>query len=66
MLLIISSFLGDKKNKCVIFILDEFDLFTHHKNQALLYNLLDICQSPVNPVALVGLSCRLVSLGVQF
>lgn len=66
MLLIISSFLGDKKNKCVIFILDEFDLFTHHKNQALLYNLLDICQSPVNPVVLVGLSCRLVSLGVQF
>ena len=52
---------GDRRNKCVIFILDEFDLFTQHKNQTLLYNLLDICQSPVNPIALVGLSCRLVS-----
>ncbi|XP_019854656.1 PREDICTED: origin recognition complex subunit 4-like [Amphimedon queenslandica] len=50
---------GDRRNKCVIFILDEFDLFTQHKNQTLLYNLLDICQSPVNPIALVGLSCRL-------
>ena len=59
---IILSLLGNKNKKCVIFILDEFDLFTQHKNQTLLYNLLDICQSPVNPVAVIGLTCRLVRL----
>ncbi|XP_069791095.1 origin recognition complex subunit 4 isoform X2 [Narcine bancroftii] len=43
----------------VLFILDEFDLFAHHKNQTLLYNLLDIAQAPQTPVAVVGLTCRL-------
>ncbi|XP_023678106.1 origin recognition complex subunit 4 [Paramormyrops kingsleyae] len=43
----------------VIFTLDEFDLFAHHKNQTLLYNLLDISQSAQTPVAVVGLTCRL-------
>ncbi|XP_048874505.1 origin recognition complex subunit 4 isoform X2 [Brienomyrus brachyistius] len=43
----------------VIFTLDEFDLFVHHKNQTLLYNLLDISQSAQTPVAVVGLTCRL-------
>ncbi|XP_038645900.1 origin recognition complex subunit 4 isoform X1 [Scyliorhinus canicula] len=43
----------------VLFILDEFDLFAHHRNQTLLYNLLDVAQSAQTPVAIVGLTCRL-------
>ncbi|XP_078084128.1 origin recognition complex subunit 4 isoform X3 [Mustelus asterias] len=43
----------------VLFILDEFDLFAHHRNQTLLYNLLDVAQSAQTPVAVVGLTCRL-------
>ncbi|KAG7313715.1 hypothetical protein KOW79_000064 [Hemibagrus wyckioides] len=43
----------------VFFILEEFDLFAHHKNQTLLYNLLDVSQSAQAPVAVVGLTCRL-------
>ncbi|KAM9328108.1 origin recognition complex subunit 4 isoform 1-T2 [Pholidichthys leucotaenia] len=43
----------------VLFVLDEFDLFTLHKNQTLLYNLLDVSQSAQAPVAVVGLTCRL-------
>ena len=55
---------GDKSNQSIIFILDEFDLFTHHHNQTLLYNLFDLSQSKSVPVAVVGLTCRLVSPGV--
>ena len=44
-----------------MFILDEFDLFTHHKNQTLLYNLFDIAQAAHNPIAVIGLTCREVS-----
>lgn len=37
---------GDRDNsKSVIFVLDEFDLFCHHQNQTLLYNLFDVAQS---------------------
>ncbi|XP_067842864.1 origin recognition complex subunit 4 isoform X2 [Heptranchias perlo] len=43
----------------VLFVLDEFDLFAHHKNQTLLYSLLDVAQSAQTPVAVVGLTCRL-------
>ncbi|XP_051997439.1 origin recognition complex subunit 4 isoform X2 [Xyrauchen texanus] len=51
---------GDKcSSRPVLFILDEFDLFAHHKNQTLLYNLLDVSQSAQAPVAVVGLTCRL-------
>ncbi|XP_074158227.1 origin recognition complex subunit 4 isoform X2 [Sminthopsis crassicaudata] len=51
---------GDRTTSCpVIFILDEFDLFAHHKNQTLLYNLFDISQSAQTPVAVIGLTCRL-------
>ena len=52
---------GDRSSsRPVLFILDEFDLFAHHKNQTLLYNLLDVSQSAQTPVAVVGLTCRLV------
>ncbi|XP_054828686.1 origin recognition complex subunit 4 isoform X2 [Eublepharis macularius] len=51
---------GDRAHSCpVLFILEEFDLFVHHKNQTLLYNLFDISQSAQTPIAVIGLTCRL-------
>ncbi|XP_014006271.1 origin recognition complex subunit 4 isoform X2 [Salmo salar] len=51
---------GDRSSsRPVLFILDEFDLFAHHKNQTLLYNLLDVSQSAQAPIAVIGLTCRL-------
>ncbi|XP_049743113.1 origin recognition complex subunit 4 isoform X3 [Elephas maximus indicus] len=51
---------GNRSSSCpVIFILDEFDLFAHHKNQTLLYTLFDISQAAQTPVAVIGLTCRL-------
>ncbi|XP_058241341.1 origin recognition complex subunit 4-like [Hemibagrus wyckioides] len=51
---------GDKSSsQPVFFILEEFGLFAHHKNQMLLYNLLDVSQSAQAPVAVVGLTYRL-------
>ncbi|KAM8806703.1 origin recognition complex subunit 4 [Eudromia elegans] len=50
---------GDRSSSCpVLFVLDEFDLFVHHKNQTLLYNLFDISQSAQTPVTVIGLTCR--------
>ena len=51
-------FSGDKKRQSVIFILDEFDQFTHHHNQHLLYNLFDMCQSKTTPIGVIGLTTR--------
>lgn len=51
---------GDRSSsRPVLFILDEFDLFAHHKNQTLLYNLFDVSQSAQAPVAVIGITCRL-------
>ncbi|XP_070546255.1 origin recognition complex subunit 4-like isoform X1 [Ptychodera flava] len=50
---------GDKTSQPILFVLDEFDLFAHHKNQTLLYNLFDISQSAQTPIAVIGLTCRL-------
>lgn len=44
--------------KSVIIILDEFDLFTTHPRQTLLYNLFDIAQSRKAPIAVIGLTTR--------
>ncbi|NWU44376.1 ORC4 protein, partial [Hylia prasina] len=50
---------GNRSSSCpVLFVLDEFDLFVHHKNQTLLYNLFDISQSAQTPVTVIGLTCR--------
>ncbi|XP_030828967.1 origin recognition complex subunit 4-like isoform X1 [Strongylocentrotus purpuratus] len=43
----------------ILFIVDEFDLYAHHKNQTLLYNLFDICQSAQTPITVIGVTCRL-------
>ncbi|KAG2459326.1 ORC4 protein, partial [Polypterus senegalus] len=53
-------FCDRNSSRSVLFILDEFDLFAHHKNQTLLYNLFDISQSAQTPIAVVGLTCRLM------
>ena len=49
---------GDKGRQSVIFVLDEFDLFTQHHNQHLLYNLFDLSQSKSTPLAVIGLTSR--------
>ena len=46
-------------SKSVIFIMDEFDLFTTHPRQTLLYNLFDIAQSRKAPIAVLGLTTKL-------
>jgi origin recognition complex subunit 4 len=53
---------GDRSSLPVVFILDEFDLFAQHQKQALLYNLFDAAQSAQNPMAVIGLTCRLDTL----
>lgn len=50
---------GGQASKSVVFILDSFDLFTHHKNQMLLCNLFDFTRSANTPIAIVGLTRRL-------
>ena len=59
---LVSLVSGSRSNQSIVFILDEFDLFAHHKNQTLLYNLFDATQSATNPIAVIGLSCRLVGV----
>ncbi|KAI9666997.1 MAG: hypothetical protein M1829_005604 [Trizodia sp. TS-e1964] len=49
----------DQAAKAVIFILDEFDLFTSHPRQTLLYNLFDIAQAKKAPIAVLGLTARI-------
>ena len=58
----IFSLPGSQETRSVIIILDEFDLFAQHKNQSLIYNLLDVTRSKQTPIAVVGVTCRLVSL----
>lgn len=50
---------GQRTSKSIVFILDEFDLFTNHPRQTLLYNLFDIAQSRKAPIVVVGCSTRM-------
>jgi origin recognition complex subunit 4 len=43
-------------------VLDNFDLFASHPNQALLYNLFDIVQHQRSSLAVVGITSRLDAL----
>ncbi|KAF2489550.1 hypothetical protein BU16DRAFT_567723 [Lophium mytilinum] len=45
--------------RAVVFVMDEFDLFTLHPRQTLLYNLFDIAQSRKAPIAVLGLTTRI-------
>ncbi|ERF76682.1 hypothetical protein EPUS_02221 [Endocarpon pusillum Z07020] len=47
-----------RTTKSVVFVLDEFDLFTTHPRQTLLYNLFDIAQARKAPIAVIGCSAR--------
>lgn len=49
----------DGKSQSILFVMEEFDLFAHHKNQTLLYNLFDISQSAQTPITVIGITCRL-------
>lgn len=55
----ISAEKSDQTAKSVIFVLDEFDLFTTHPRQTLLYNLFDIAQSRKAPIAILGLTAKI-------
>nr|CDS33819.1 origin recognition complex subunit 4 [Hymenolepis microstoma] len=47
-------------SKALLVVLEEFDLFAAHRNQALLYNLLDVsCHADGAPLCIIGLTCRL-------
>lgn len=41
-------------SKCLIFVLEEFDLFCNHSNQTLLYNLLDMTHYSEIPICVIG------------
>ena len=56
----IHSFPGGTQSKSILIVLDEFDLFANHRNQTLLYNLFDVCQSSQAPLCVIGLTARLV------
>ena len=43
----------------MVFVLDEFDLFTTHSRQTLLYNLFDIAQARKAPIVVLGLTTRI-------
>lgn len=45
----------------LIFILEEFDCFAMHPKQTLLYNLLDLVQSKIRPVGVIGITSQWVS-----
>jgi origin recognition complex subunit 4 len=50
---------GDKCSKPLLFIMDEFDLFTKNKTQLLLYTLLNTIQTSQSPMCLIGATCRI-------
>lgn len=45
--------------KSVVFIINEFDLFTQHARQTLLYNLFDIAQARKAPIAVLGVTTKI-------
>ena len=50
---------ADETAKSIVFVLDEFDLFTTHPRQTLLYNLFDIAQARKAPIVVLGLTTRI-------
>ncbi|ANB11307.1 origin recognition complex subunit 4 [Sugiyamaella lignohabitans] len=50
---------ADAQSMSVIFILEEFDRFTVHPRQTLLYNLLDLSQTAKVGIAVVGTTARM-------
>ncbi|KAJ1952198.1 origin recognition complex subunit 4, partial [Dispira parvispora] len=50
---------GGRRENPIVFILDEFDLFSQHPKQTLLYTLFDVVQSHQLPVLVIGITARL-------
>ncbi|CAF0767753.1 unnamed protein product [Brachionus calyciflorus] len=50
---------GGETSKPLVFIMDEFDLFTKNKTQLLLYTLLNTIQSSSSPMFMIGATCRI-------
>jgi origin recognition complex subunit 4 len=50
---------GGKQSKPLVFIMDEFDLFTKNKTQLLLYTVLNTIQISTSPMCLIGITCRI-------
>lgn len=50
---------GNQQSKPLIFILDEFDLFTKNKTQLLLYTILNTIQTASTPMCLIGCTSRI-------
>ena len=46
--------------------MEEFDLFAQHKNQSLIYNLLDVSRNRQTPISVIGVTCRLVIVLLLF
>ncbi len=45
---------GDQQSKPLLFIMEEFDLFTKNKTQLLLYTILNTIQTSATPMCLIG------------
>lgn len=52
---------GSKQSISLIFIIDEFEKYTHNNKQALLYNLFDLSQTSSIPICVVGISTRITT-----
>lgn len=52
------STFDDNSVSPIVFILDEFEAFTTHPKQALLYNLFDLVHTNIRPIAVIGLTSR--------
>lgn len=50
---------GDVGSKPLLFIMEEFDLFTKNKTQLLLYTILNTIQTSSTPMCLIGITCRI-------
>lgn len=50
---------GNAMSKPLLFIMEEFDLFTKNKTQLLLYTILNTIQTSSTPMCLVGVTCRI-------
>lgn len=50
---------GNANSKPLLFIMEEFDLFTKNKTQLLLYTILNTIQTSTTPMCLIGVTCRI-------
>lgn len=53
---------GSRASIPLVFIIDNIDLFCDHHRQILLYNLFNVVMEGNIPVALIGLTTRIVSI----